>query len=307
MSDQTAIEHDAVYALAQSNSDLYAARLSGLYRSQDGGVSWQNTFESLDQSLAGTAVVVNGNTVFAGVNGAVLRSDDAGTSWQVAALSSPAPNVAALVISPRFNEDGFIAAGTADDGVFISNDGGLNWTAWNFGLIDLHIYVLLISPDFEHDHTLYAGTESGIFRSLNGGRAWHELPFPMTAAPVLSLTISPSFAVDGRLYGGTESQGLYFSDDRGLHWQHVSDALAATLPGTAINALEISESDSMSVFALLGEQLLYTDNGGQSWLQCKEFPSGKLAMTMLVDSASADSVWVGFSDGSVTQVRRAKS
>jgi hypothetical protein len=36
--------HDTVYALAASGASLYAARASGLYRSDDGGQKWHNTF-----------------------------------------------------------------------------------------------------------------------------------------------------------------------------------------------------------------------------------------------------------------------
>src|SRR3954452_8677418 len=92
---------DTVYTLAGSNDTLYAGRLSGLYRSTDGGISWQDAFASLglEQPVPVTAIATAGNTVFAGVQGAVLRSEDAGESWQVAQLSSPPPRIVALALS----------------------------------------------------------------------------------------------------------------------------------------------------------------------------------------------------------------
>jgi photosystem II stability/assembly factor-like uncharacterized protein len=202
-------------------------------------------------------------------------------------------------MSPTFAEDGFVAAGTADDGVFISNDGGEHWTAWNFGLIDLHIFALAISPDFATDRALIAGTESGLFLSHNGGRAWQELPFPMEAAPVLSVAVSPKFTLDGRIYGGTEHHGLYVSDDRGQHWRSVEDIGFET----AINAIQISASNTESVFVLTEDRAMHSTDGGSSWQQREPFAPDKVGLTLLVDAAN-DVLWVGLADGTVLPLPR---
>jgi photosystem II stability/assembly factor-like uncharacterized protein len=301
---EQAPQYDVVYALAGSANALYAARTSGLYLSQDEGTTWQDAFASLNiaQPLTATAVALDGNTdgetVFVGVNGAVLRSDDDGGSWQIAHLASPPPQVTALAISPAYNEDGVVAAGTAEDGVFVSTDRGINWIPWNFGLIDPNVYSLAISPDFANDHTLYAGTESGLFRSRNGGRGWHEVPFPMDAAPVLSLALSPQYASDGLLYAGTEKNGLFVSDDFGLNWQHINSELIST----AVSAMHIrSAAHSIPmIWLLLEDKLVCSSDGGHSWKQHRgQIPPGKLAMTMLPLPASPDKVLVGFADGDI--------
>lgn len=290
-----AVQQDTVYALAQSTDHLYAARLSGLYRSADGGLTWLNTFASLDQPLAATAVTAVGSTVFAGVNGAVLRSDDNGESWHMIGLSSPPPHLVALAASPHFSEDGVILAGTADDGVFVSTDRGISWTAWNFGLLDLHIFALAISPDFSRDQTVFAGTESGIFRSHNGGRGWRELPFPIEAAPVLSLALSPAYVTDRRLYAGTENNGLYLSDDGGLNWRAGDN----THSDTAVNAIQITATPAADIWLLLENQLLCSSDKGQTWIRRHRLPTDKLAMALLVSK----SVLVGFADGTILQLR----
>ncbi|MBK8020735.1 MAG: hypothetical protein IPK19_04730 [Chloroflexi bacterium] len=204
-----------VYGLTSSDGILYAARTSGLSRSRDGGTTWEETFASLEQAepLAAIAVASTGQTVFAGVKGAVLRSDDAGDHWTMVGLGSPPPLVVALTISPNFAEDGLVAAGTAEDGVFVSTDRGDTWVAWNFGLLDQSVYALAFSPDFARDRTLYAGAESGVFRSVSAGRGWRETAFPMDAAPVLSLAL-----FGGALVAGTEQHGL-FASDGGEHWR----------------------------------------------------------------------------------------
>jgi photosystem II stability/assembly factor-like uncharacterized protein len=292
--------HDTVYALAAGSDHLYAARLSGLYRSSDGGHTWQDALTSLErpEPLAVTAVATDGGTtVFAGTNGAVLRSDDAGASWEIAGLSSPPPNVAALALSPNYREDDLIAAGTAEDGVFVSADRGVTWIPWNFGLVDLHVYALAISPDFSADRTIFAGTESGIFRSPNSGRAWREVAFPMDAAPVLSLGMAPAYAADGLMYAGTEKKGLFVSDDFGLNWRQAKHDLLST---AAVNAIQIAASRT---WLLLEDRLIGSSDQGHSWKpDHRPIPSGKMAMTMLVHPAAPDRVLVGFADGDILRL-----
>jgi len=282
---------DTIYALAASGDTLYAGRASGLYSSDDGGASWHNTFDSLKRSdpLAVTAVAAEGNTVFTGVNGAVLRSEDGGASWQIIGLSSPAPQVTALVISPNFADDSIVIAGTSEDGVFVSNDRGASWTPWNFGLIDYNVYALAIPPDLERNRTVFAGTVSGIFRSVNGGRSWHELPFPMEAAPVLTLAISRS----NLIYVGTEAHGLFLSEDGGENWQQV-DQFAAS----GVNAIQIAPSQTW----LLVEDRLYSSPDGLSWQPHAPIPASKLGIAMLPHPSASGTVIVGCADEELLRI-----
>lgn len=292
----------AVYALARSSQYLYAARISGLYRSQDDGATWQNAFASLElaQPISVTAVETAGNTIFAGINGAVLRSEEGSDNWHVAGLSSPAPYVVALAASPNYSEDGVVVAGTAEDGVFVSTDQGMNWVPWNFGLVDLNVYAVCISPDFRNDRTIFVGTESGVFRSRNGGRAWRATSFPMDAAPVSSLGVSPTYVTDGLVYAGTERHGLFASNDLGLNWRQIGNELIST----SVNAIYTVAQPVEEVWLLLEDRLVYSADKGRSWRQYRsQFPSGKTAMAMMPLHGSSGIVMVGFADGDILPLR----
>ncbi len=278
------LQQDTVYALTASGNLLYAARASGLYRSDDGGVNWHNTFASLNRlvPLSTTALAVEGSTVFAGVNGAVLCSEDSGESWQIVALSSPPPQVTALVISPNFASDNLVVAATPEDGIFVSTDRGASFTPWNFGLIDLNVYALAISPDFARDQTIFAGTVSGIFQSLNGGRSWRETSFPMDVAPVLSLAIS----ADSLIYAGTEAHGLFVSDDFGAGWRQVNAEFASA----GVNAVQTTAAQTWTLI----EDRLFSSSDGISWLQHDLIPVGKVGIALLPYSGG---VLVGCANG----------
>jgi photosystem II stability/assembly factor-like uncharacterized protein len=269
---------DLVYSLAASPNFAqdhlcFAARQSGLYRSDDGGASWHAAYDSLslDAPLATMAVVVSPNfesdrSVFAGVPGGIMRSVDGGQSWTAALLPSPPPLVATLAVSPSFAHDGIVLAGTLEDGVFRSADRGSRWARWNFGLLDLNVFCMALSPDFANDETLFVGTESGIFRSTNGGRAWREVDFPTEFAPVLSLAVSPDYTNDGDggvLFAGTESQGLFCSPDRGRTWTRLGgDAVADAVNGILLSPEFPARPD---VLVALSTALLISRDGGQTW------------------------------------------
>jgi len=266
---------DIVYCLAVSpdfarDGICLAARASGLYRSEDGGLTWQAAYASLELEgpLTTTAVAVSPNfkadrSVFAGAPGGVLRSLDGGQNWYIASFPPPPPFVSALAVSPNFAQDGTLLAGTLEDGVLRSGDRGEHWAAWNFGLLDLNVLCLAISPDFGDDETLFAGTDSGIFRSTNGGRAWREVDFPIEFAPVLSLALSPAFATDGFLLAGTESCGLFCSRDRGSTWERLGEEAVTGAVNSILLAPEFP--DKPDVLVLLEDALLVSRDGGQSW------------------------------------------
>lgn len=292
------VQLDTVYGLTTVGSVIYAARHSGLSRSLDGGVTWQDALATLTdlQPSPVTAVTAHGNTVLAGVKGAVICSHDAGESWNIVGLASPAPTVTAIAISPNFVEDGTAVVGTADDGVFVSTDRGASWAAWNFGLIDTHVFALAFSPNYTVDKLIVAGTESGLFFSKSGGRGWNEIDFPMSAAPVLSLAFSPAYADDGVIYAGTEANGLYISTDSGEHWHPVKHSLVSGV----VNAVVMQQHPSPRLNLLLEDQVVYSADKGLTWhLLDVVIPNGKLPMSMSLHPTETSGLLLGFANGDI--------
>ncbi len=284
----------------------FAARSAGLFRSADGGQTWDLAYASLNagEALPTTAVALAPNfehepTVLAGLNGAILASYDGGFNWQPGRLPAPLPAISALAISPCFQEDGRAFAGTNEDGVLVTNDRGKNWIAWNFGLLDLNILCLAISPEFSADETLYAGAESGLFRSTNGGRAWKEVPLPVGFDAVLSAAISPNFARDNTLFVGTENKGLLVSQDRGKTWRCAGE----TTQEAPVNGIFLSPSaPTGEILALLGGALRVSRDGGESWKAWKKkIAGGKNVTAVLAPGGPRGGVLVGFEDGSISQ------
>lgn len=308
-------DQDLVHALAASpaferDGLCFAARRTGLYRSQDGGQTWQSAYVSLELTapLPTAAVALSPDladqTLFAGVPGAILRSGDGGRNWFPTSLPTPPPFVTSLAISPDFVRDGAILAGTMEDGVFRSGDRGVHWAAWNFGLLDLSVLCLAISPAFADDETVFAGTDSGIFCSTNGGRAWREVDFSADLAPVLCLALSPDYASSGRLFAGTESNGLYASPDRGRSWTRLGEG---AIEG-AVNTLNLSPDFPARPEMLVasGDALLVSRDGGHTWVEWNPDFDTRQGITAVVAPLGLGPdvpLLVGLADGQIVSIR----
>jgi photosystem II stability/assembly factor-like uncharacterized protein len=266
---------DYVYQLAGSGTNFFAARNSGLYRSEDGGQTWQTTYQALNISepLPTLAVAISPDfahdpRLFAGLSGGIFRSLNGGQTWENILLPPPPPVISVLALSPNFEQDGIVFAATLEDGVLFSADRGSHFVAWNFGLLDLSTACLAISPNFARDETVFVGVQSGIFRSTNGGRAWREVDLPVGYESVLSLALSPDFARDGTLLAGTETQGLLLSTDAGESWR----CIGVDVFTDAVDAIHLTPDFSArpEILALHAGTLFHSTDRGETWTPWRE-------------------------------------
>lgn len=287
-----------VFALSASEQHFFAATTTGLFRSKD-AQSWHSLYTSFDSSptLITTTVAVSpdGNTLIAGVEGGMLRSGDGGSSWQSVPFLAPTPQFTTLANHPE--DQGYLIAGTAEDGVFISENDGLSWMPWNFGLLDQHILCLAVSPCFLRDQSVFLGTESGLYVSKNAAKSWLELPFCSDVEPVMSIGISSSFAKDGMVIVGTETNGAFLSQDHGNNWQPLMlTGLPESLALNTINAVQISHT---AIRLLLPEAIVTSKDQAKTW--SLEHLTDSSALAFLVTDHK---LLVGLSEGGVHQYER---
>lgn len=305
---------DVVHAFAPSpcfdvDGFCLSARESGLWCSRDGGVSWQAAFAGpRDRPAAATTAIAfsprfaEDRTAFAGGYGAVLRSLDGGRRWRAMALPSPPPLVSCLVVSPNYETDGALLAGTLEDGVLRSTDRGETWRRSNFGLLDPAVLALAVSPGFDRDEALFAGTETGVFASQNGGRSWRETPFPDDVGPVLALAISPTFAADGVLWAGTERAGVWRSADHGQTWRRV-DRGAIVEPVDGLILPSTPEAAEVAL-AISPSAAFISRDGGRSWTAAIAAPAehgGIASVALLSGTGIGAPLLVALRDGAIVR------
>ncbi len=232
----------------------------GLYRSADGGGTWENVLFLSDSTGCIDVVVhpTSPDTVYAamwerirephrrsygGVTSGLYRSTDGGDSWSE--LSSGLPNNSRLVgriglaISP--SHPNVLYAIYADNvgpllGVYKTVDGGDSWQridkpsmagvfasfGWWFG----NIRVSPVDPE-----VVYA-VGFDVYKTSNGGQTWSNTSLGVHVDHHgLAISVSdPDFVVDGN------DGGIYLSNNAGDNWSKVRN-----LPITQFYTCEIDE------------------------------------------------------------------
>ncbi len=274
------------------NSVLLFGTAGGLWRSADGGKTW-------DLSRKGKvhAVLGLGAKLYAAVNSQFLISKDKGATWEEVDLSASVPDAAGRTFLS-------LAGGSANGstvlfglvfkvGMLQSLDEGKTWE-----LVDKFRDCKEVIMATNQTKVAYASpTDRGataFFRTLDGGRTWEEC-FRMDGAKAnvekswvqvdlhwgyyitsLGVTASPTDAKVALL----STQGdFYITRDAGNTWQQLMNIAYGVLPGDPGNRYECNGLEVTTCYAFLFDPqikdrryIAYTDIGfsrsvdaGKTW------------------------------------------
>ena len=171
----------------------------GIFRSTDGGASWQKVLYK-DNKTGGIDVVFdpnNSNTLFAslwevyrnpwslnsgGPGSGLYKSTDGGTTWKrLEGHGLPSGIMGRIGISVSGAESSRVYAmiESKEGGLYRSDDGGENWIRMNEDgrLRQRAWYFTHIFADPKSADTVYV-LNTGMFRSTDGGRTFNLLPAP---------------------------------------------------------------------------------------------------------------------------------
>lgn len=158
-----------LHAFAVSPNDegrLYAYSVGqGLYRSSDGGGSWDLVSSDVPLGTSALVELPDGTLLLAAADSGILRSADGGETWSASREGIDIGVIFTIKADPGGQR---VYAGT-DRGVFVSTDGGQSWT----GTALDDIWATGIGVDPADPLQLYVINSIGyLYRSDDGGETW---------------------------------------------------------------------------------------------------------------------------------------
>jgi photosystem II stability/assembly factor-like uncharacterized protein len=166
-----AFEHVHALALTGDGRTLFLGAHSGLFRSEDGGRSWQpvalpSTHPQVDV-MAVTPHPEDARTVYVATHEAgVFRTTDGGQSWHEASAGLGGLDVHGLAIDPREPQKLHAAVRGPGEGIYRSTDGGTRWVRVDDGPGgEVKVLTSVNIATGMGGIFLYAGTAAGLQRN----------------------------------------------------------------------------------------------------------------------------------------------
>lgn len=170
---------------------LYGGTTGGMYRSDDGAMSWKRINNGLipeSELMASMALGVNAieidranpDIVYAGTTKGLFRTTNKGEQWERIGQSLMDPFISSILLHPTEPSQLYVGG---PKGVWKSSDGGKSWQVVNQGIATLNIRALALNT--KNPQVLYAGTNgSGLYRSTDAGATWTGVPLKAAPAAV---------------------------------------------------------------------------------------------------------------------------
>lgn len=231
----------------------------GVWRSRNGGASFEPIFDDHVQSIGVIAVdpVQPDKTIWVGTGetwtrnsvstgDGLFRSDDGGTNWKKIGFEN-SERISSIEINPNNRNEVYVGVlgalwgDSKERGVYKTTDGGKTWeqilyvdegTGCSDVIMDPNNPNVLYASMWEFRRTAWSfnsgGNNSALYKSTDAGKTWNKIHngFPEGKLGRIAVAVAPS---DSNIVYSVletendEDRGIYRSDDGGKSWKGLNN------------------------------------------------------------------------------------
>lgn len=230
----------AVYTLASYGGNLFAGTAGSIFRSTDGGSSWELRQGELGPGGV-SSFTEHAGSIFAGNSGQrLLRSSDGGSTWSEVASGNGS------VVKDMLSKGNALYTASLWRGIWRTTDLGQTWEERNSGLPETRSNVFIaVGPAF-----VVGLPGGGLYRSTDDGVNWTDISSSVPAGEARLACVH-----QGDAFVFFAGSGILRSTDDGVTWN----------PTTATGNYYALYSDGSRLYATTSQDLLFSDDAGTSW------------------------------------------
>ena len=259
---------------SSEQNKLNATVIDGLYRSTDGGISWEQVLSKNILSSAASQTLIQfdqNNNVYVLTSEGVYKSEDDGETWEeLGTIEEEQGGVYSLYVS----KDGrTLIAATEKSGISISTSGGVLWKQCNGGLSAGALSLAVDPVDESHWYGIFPGETERLFQSYDRGTTWTPMSYAAYADKNKPSVVRAFYLPDQEkvrlfLIYTEMSRPIRYSDDGGVSWREPSSDWEDTFTqssGYYVEAMAVCESNPNLVLFSFGDVIYKSTDGGANF------------------------------------------
>ncbi len=258
----------SIRAMAMYKADpkvLVAGALDGVYRTSDGGDTWQRLSPANSAEIKNIESIAvdpkDPNTVYAGTWHLAWKTSDGGANWQHINKGMIDDSDVFSVIVDHDNPS--VVFASACSGIYKSETAG-NLFAKIQGIPFSARRTRVLKQDPTNENIVYAGTTEGLWKTVDLGKVWKRVSSPDVV--VNDVMVDPRDS--NRVLLATDRSGVMASTDGASKWttsnkgyahRYVSAILADNKDASTLYVGVVNDREYGGVF--------YSKDAGKNWLQ----------------------------------------
>ncbi|MCK9204860.1 MAG: hypothetical protein M0P58_10575 [Bacteroidales bacterium] len=293
------------FAIDTANNIIYAGTRNGVWKSNNGGESWEYSLSpetgyiTWGWNMVNSISILKDNPdiVYSICATGLYKSTDRGLSWNQVLTPGVWGNVQAFT----YNAHEIVYVSEYGTGIEKSNDGGLSWE--NITPYNLSPSGPIIVNEDNPDIILAGANGSGIFKTVTGDTNWIQLNNGIpTDLTVVALKENPKnnntlYACLSKIFPEQVGiQGLYKSYNAGESWQLINQAINFRNSLYEFDMMAVNPADTNMVLIVCNDSLYKSTDGGVTF----KYSSSALisgCITVNFDPVNIEVIYLGKYNG----------